>query len=524
MTEPRPLPDDIWKDAEALVERVERAARNPSETFFQDLADGIRLTAGAAAVILRSVDRQQANVLAQAGFSIRAQAANESSADRTTDDEQRQCFWQADDQVTALQRMLKDLRLELELRFDQPVPLALRQALEELSEVVVEMASNVFLRIHMNQLRSELGDQRQRDQLITRLSAGVGLRDSFTGIVSAIASEMSVDRVSLLQQRGSGYRLITSSTQPKVDRRSRQAQRLERMASSIIDHNHRFTFLLGDAFDTRWQDHETVHAYFEESGCRELYLAGIPNSVQPAHEAITQAPIAVIVLERFRGTSEEDALIDSRIETIRKPVEAAVQNAIAREDAGWGLIASRLAGDLTRRRCWASFGGVCLLCLVAFLVPAKLRIPAEGRVVASQTSHLYASTDGVVDEVLVDNGQSVQAGTPLLILRSPQLDLQQRNLQASLATARTRLESLVALRTRSSSQTKRAPSSSAEENVIETEIAGIAKQLQLIQEQQAALTICSPADGIVDRWDLRPSLTARPVTHGQYLLDVVSER
>ncbi|MFK8113998.1 MAG: hypothetical protein AB8B91_17480, partial [Rubripirellula sp.] len=113
--------------------------------------------------------------------------------------------------------------------------------------------------------------------------------------------------------------------------------------------------------------------------------------------------------------------------------------------------------------------------------------------------------------------------TPLLILRSPQLDLQQRNLQASLATARTRLESLVALRTRSSSQTKRAPSSSAEENVIETEIAGIAKQLQLIQEQQAALTICSPADGIVDRWDLRPSLTARPVTHGQYLLDVVSE-
>jgi hypothetical protein len=57
---------------------------------------------------------------------------------------------------------------------------------------------------------------------------------------------------------------------------------------------------------------------------------------------------------------------------------------------------------------------------------------------------------------------------------------------------------------------------------LKAEIAGLRKQLKLIQSQQHALTIRSLIDGTVDRWDLQQSLTARPVLHGQYLLDVIS--
>ena len=123
------------------------------------------------------------------------------------------------------------------------------------------------------------------------------------------------------------------------------------------------------------------------------------------------------------------------------------------------------------------------------------------------------------------NGQRVQPGEKLLILHSPRLDLRQREVEASLSTARTRLASLLTLRSRSSGSASRQQeaSASADEKVLKKEIEGLQRQLQLVTQQQAELTITSPIDGHVDRWDLQASLMARPVTHGQHLVDVISD-
>jgi hypothetical protein len=43
-----------------------------------------------------------------------------------------------------------------------------------------------------------------------------------------------------------------------------------------------------------------------------------------------------------------------------------------------------------------------------------------------------------------------------------------------------------------------------------------------VDQQIAALKIVSPIDGHVDRWNLQQTLAARPVSHGQYLAEVVS--
>ena len=63
----------------------------------------------------------------------------------------------------------------------------------------------------------------------------------------------------------------------------------------------------------------------------------------------------------------------------------------------------------------------------------------------------------------------------------------------------------------------------SEELVLRKEIEGLHEQLRILDKQQSGLTIESPMNGIVDRWDLRQSLESRPVSHGQYLLDVISE-
>ena len=52
MPQPTPRNDGIWKDAEALIERVEAAARGNADpaSFFDDLVEGLRLTTRAGAV------------------------------------------------------------------------------------------------------------------------------------------------------------------------------------------------------------------------------------------------------------------------------------------------------------------------------------------------------------------------------------------------------------------------------------------------------------------------------------------
>ena len=62
----------------------------------------------------------------------------------------------------------------------------------------------------------------------------------------------------------------------------------------------------------------------------------------------------------------------------------------------------------------------------------------------------------------------------------------------------------------------------ADQQVLKTKIAGLKKQLELVNQQQADLQITSPIDGTVDRWDLQQSLPSKPVRHGEYLVDVAA--
>jgi Barrel-sandwich domain of CusB or HlyD membrane-fusion len=517
MPEPTSLTDHAWKDAEALVQRVEEAARHPSIRFFPDLVHGLQLTAKANRVRVRCWDGGELNELSRVGVFLHD---DEEHLPPSTDDQAAHSHWiveQNNERLLCTQQILGDLRMELDIRFDQPAPLATRQSLAELSEVVLELASGVFLRSHAGELRTRIDAQDKRDVFLAQLAGGIGLADSFAAIANAVAAFISVDRVCLLRWKPTGCRLIAASTQSQIDRRARQVRLLERLTQEYVNSGvhtgEMFGFSVGTANSTI--AFETLPAYLQESGSRELQIVRIGSF---------DCPLAVIVMEIFRGQSGNENSIENQFASIRQPVQVAIENAISRDDAGWGLIAGKLAGQSSRRRILGAVGGLSVLVVAAMLVPADLKIPVDGRVTAAKRSHLYASAEGVVENVLVDNGDAVVAGDPLITLRSHSLDLQQRNIEAALATSRTKLDGLFTLRSSAAkSPTVREASSSAEENVLKTEIAGFEKQLELIAAQQAALLIRSPHDGVVDRWNLKEALTSRPVAHGQYLLDVTAE-
>lgn len=515
MTDPHPSSDQIWQDAETYVQRLENAARLPSPSFFEDLTQGLRLFSNASLVGLRVHTIKDHSVLAQSGIGV----FQSLEALPEVDESVPRARWQENEResrFTAVHEVLDDRWLVLDIRFDQSPSIAIRQPLAELSEVVLDLAAKVHLQSYAAGLESQLEQRQNRDSFIAELSRGIGLTDSFASIAAVVAERASVDRVSVLLRKPR-CRLVATSTQPRIDRRARQVRLLQQLADESVT-TRDFSYSIGEPFDEMWQTPNGMTEYLHESGCREIHLA--PVGGWHDRGTLSESSKAVIVLERFRGAAESEVSIEEVLDGIREPINTAVANAITREDAGWGLIVSRFVESARGPKGWLPLVSIVCLLLAAAVVPMELKIPVEGRVTAAQSRHLFATAAGVVEQISVENGERVQTGQPLLTLHSAVLDLQQRNLEASVVTARARLDSLLSLRSRNRES---AQSSSAEEQVLRAEIDGLKQQLDVVQQHQDALTIRSPIDGVVHRWELKQSLEARPVTQGQFLFDVVSE-
>ena len=529
MPDPSHRHDGIWKDAEVLIERVEVAARGNSgaASFFDDLVEGLRLAARASAVSLSVARGEELVLLARSGVQLRVAHADEAAEslgvpatepilDFTS--RRRWADGELGSQLNVRQRLQSDRWLQLDFCFEDVLELSLREPIGQLAEVLLDLTSPVVLRDELDELQQRVDARSGRDDFIRGLNQGIGLTDSFGSIAMTLASACQFDRVSLFQCRGKRFRLVTTSARKKVVRRARQIRLMERLVGVILSEADSFQYQVGSATDLDVSVLDALEPYCNQSGFREIYIHLVRDKK-------SQKPVAVIMVERFQAAANELERIHSKMQSLLLPVEDAVRDALKREDSGWGFIASRLWSPANRRKIAGSIITLIILVVTALFVPMELRLSVEGRVVATEQSRLFSPTEGVVSEIAVTNGERVSKDAVLIQLRSPALDLQRRTVEGALATAETRLVSLKAMRSRGNavSNREREAEVAAEERVLRKEIEGLNSQLLLLEGQQENLTIRSPMNGLVDRWDLTQSLQSRPVAHGQYLLDIISE-
>ncbi len=495
MTDPQQLAAQHWKNAEALIEHFEQAVRtnSPPEQLLESLLLRLRTTVGADSVSLSAIEADRIETLARAGIAL-------------SDDHDRDLV-NEDRQVVVDRKLLNDTTLVLDLRFAESVSLSVRQLLEELSEALLDFCSVLYLRTQITRLRHRLNRRTDDDRWIARLYQGSSLNDSFASIAAAIAAEQTVDRVSLLRRRLSNTRWIACSSQGSIDRRARQVRLMEQVVREITASSDRYEFCLTDNPASRPL---SLIRYLDESGCQEIYCELVEDSD------------TAIVLERFR-IHEPAGSLSTVLDPIRDPVLAAIRNAVGRNDSGWRRISNQFAEIQNRSKLMFVAIAAVVTLLASLLIQIPLQIPVSGRLIAANSWRLYAPVEGIVDDVLVSDGDSVHPGTPLIQLHSPALELQQRSIEGALATARSRLDSLQVTRGDRRTDDQRDPNLRSDEKVLKTEIQGLETQLDLIEQQQADLLVTSPIEGQVNRWDLRTSLMTRPVAVGQYLVSVVSE-
>ena len=524
MTDSIRLADHIWKDGGWLVDRLDQLGRSDTQpsVIYREVAEGLITATGCVCCEVYVVDGGKKVPLASAGgvdFSRPNEPNENGTAQQPHGGHTALATWATPTLLIATQPLDSRSSLRIVTEFRQPSEPKAAQALRELSEAVLQIASAIYLRQSYGDFRGNVAaavsdSGRVQDQLqwVSRLHAGATLQESFATIADSVAQVATIDRVCLLQKTRSGYQLVASSTQPSIDRRAQQVRLLETLVAVRLHADDAFQFTVGESDHRSGIDATNLEAYLTAAGSRSVYM-----EVVPEHGEKTKA-IAAIFLEQFDADTKEGL---SSYTQKREVIHQAIRNAIAREDVNSRrLIGGRLRVLLgSHKLAWAITLAAGIIAALA-IIPAELKLAVDGRVIPRQQNRVYAPVDSTVAAISIQDGQAVQKGEPLVRLQSDQLDRTRQQLEGDLATAQTQLSVLSTSRSSDSRQSDPRLREVGDAKVLQARIAGLNRQLELIRDQQDSLSLVSPIDGVVDRWDLRDSMELKPVRHGEYLLSV----
>src|SRR6056297_967009 len=87
----------------------------------------------------------------------------------------------------------------------------------------------------------------------------------------------------------------------------------------------------------------------------------------------------------------------------------------------------------TRRSAWWGVSAL-LACVVVSAFPVDFRLPVEGTVQPKTVRHVFAPLSGTVASVSTDEGETVSAGSTILVIENPEVRLRHETLAGELAT------------------------------------------------------------------------------------------
>lgn len=159
--------------------------------------------------------------------------------------------------------------------------------------------------------------------------------------------------------------------------------------------------------------------------------------------------------------------------------------------------------------------------LVLTLISTDLTIEVYGELTPIERAFVFAPEDGIVENILVEDGTEVATGQTLCVLVNEEISIQLASIEGELAASNARLTAIDALRGDRNSQASMSLLS-AEQAELNAKQKSLAKQATLLQSRLESLTLKSRIDGRVHGDRLRQSLFRRPLLRGQHLFEVAS--
>ncbi|WP_339732903.1 efflux RND transporter periplasmic adaptor subunit [uncultured Gimesia sp.] len=350
---------------------------------------------------------------------------------------------------------------------------------------------------------------------------------------------VNCDRLSVLQRTGATYRLIAASGVDAIERRSESVQRLEALVGCIQSLNRPYWIMEAEKKYPP-QITEPLHAYLDLASSRSLMIFPLqqitaeasdktPESRQQNQPDAQELTIGAIVVEQFHEVTPGNTVLDRAL-AVSRHGGTALYNALQFESfpffpflKHWSHSPLRKK-QMTWRNLIATGLILALICMILIFTPADFTIEGTGALQPVEQQNVFATADGIVDQILVHQGEQVQAGTTLIVLRDSDLELEFSRVRGEIQTAQKRLAVIQAARLElnatDANALQQANRLTAEQEELNERLKSLSDQRALLKQQQDALTLKSSLPGEVLTWDLQEKLLARPVQRGQRLLTV----
>ncbi|WP_417748679.1 biotin/lipoyl-binding protein [Rosistilla oblonga] len=360
-------------------------------------------------------------------------------------------------------------------------------------------------------------------------------------VVNELHAVFGEGRISLSIFRGQSCVVRAISNQQVFDRRSESVVAIQRLATRSA--TARLAIWSPEqASDLPPELTRLLDIYYEATDAQSVAFIPLIQKREPSND-----PNDLAAIVRDRDASPGDVVGVLAIEGLQRPlcrdeilpmwqaVELPVVNAVAN---------ARRHNSLFLMPVWKELGhftnlfrghhrnkaiGITLLLAAIIaalsLVPADFKLRCEGIVQPTQRSKVYAQTEGVVDQLLVSDGQWVQQGQVLLTLSNPALSAEIADVEGKLRETRQKLKTCRLQRLLGDFKDDEQRQTNVRQCAgFEASLSKIQDQYELLLEKQSQLQITSPADGQIVTWDMPQRLTARPVQPGQKLLTIADPK
>lgn len=407
-----------------------------------------------------------------------------------------------------------------------------RNGSERLLAIVSDLFGNYLRREELRQLRSAARRWQQYEYLVTRVHRSLDLRTVASSLVNDGRVFLGCDRVSLLIVRHERFQTVAISGVHSFDRRSNQVRELEQVAEAVAGSGQWLQYA-GQTAGMPPQVAEPLTRYVDLSHALRMDVIPLFTTIDQADSDPAEQPddkaVGMLVVESFQGGTE--AADESEMTRLACLAAVAVRNANEYGSlpllslSRWtrrAIVRSRFRQQ--RRLIPAAF--VVASALAIALIPADVRVDAQGDAWPQIRRDLYAPSDGEVVSVARQHDDRVDRGDTLVVLRSPDLDVEMQRLRGEFQTTQKKLLAIASARLQTDDDAAGNRSSgqlAAEEQELKQLLQSQSKQMDLLRRQQNLLQVKSPIAGRLLTWDPEQKLENRPVERGQRLVTVADE-
>ena len=347
------------------------------------------------------------------------------------------------------------------------------------------------------------------------------------------------DRVSVVLRRGRKAVVAAVSGQESVPPRGNLTRAMRSLAEQVLASGESLrTDISLDELPPQLQ--QPLVEFVQEGKARFVLMIPLwePARLVPPEDAVESThavrerrkTVGVLVIEQM-STSNPPAHLEARLAAAADHIGAAIYNSRSHSSIFllpvWRGI-GRFVEWLRGRRLGIAIALLILVIATGValaIVPWEYRVDATGRLMPVVQREVFAPWDGQVVKLMIQDGERVVAGQPLVQLRNDDLNTERVTIENRILEKRKLLASLNAQRDETAKQDQKDEIIKLQGRIVETkvELEGAQKQLEILKERCERLLVKAPIGGIVTTFQIHQMLQDRPVQRGDVLVQVMDD-